>query len=74
VFTVRYGLDILCIIQVSFFFKVFTEHILLEFFKFDVLVPRITGNQNSVQLASRDLSLRSIVFLTRYFRVRKGKE
>jgi hypothetical protein len=50
VFTARYGLDILCtsIIQVIFFFKAFTEHkCSMEFFKFDVLVPRIPGNQNS---------------------------
>jgi len=64
VFTARYGLDILCIIRVNFSFKVFTEHMLLGFFKFDILVPRITGNQNSLQLPSLESSLRSFVLLT----------
>jgi hypothetical protein len=58
-FTARYGLDILCLIQVRFFFKVFTEHkYSMEFFKFGVLVPRITRTQNSLNLPSRYKSLR----------------
>jgi hypothetical protein len=67
VFTARYGLDILCLIQVIFFFKVFTEHkCSMEFFKFDVLFPRITGNQNSLKLPSG--------YPSRYSRLRRREE